>query len=61
MPKKKYHVTLSAEERMTIEQLLWQGKAGTRRLTRARILLQVVNALKCKQLLPLNMSTCPQS
>jgi transposase len=40
MPKKKYCVHLSAEERMTLEQLLRRGKAGTRQLTRARILLQ---------------------
>jgi hypothetical protein len=29
--------------------------------TRASALLHVVNALKYEQLLPLNMSTCPQS
>jgi transposase len=40
VPKKKYHVVLSAEERMTLEQLLRHGQAGTRKLTRARILLQ---------------------
>jgi transposase len=40
MPRKKYHVALSAEERMTLEQLLRHGQAGTRKLTRARILLK---------------------
>ena len=45
MPKKKYRVTLSAEERMTLEQLLRGGKARTRKLTRARILLQADDGL----------------
>ena len=40
MPKKKYRVALSPEERTTLEQLLRRGKAGTRKLTRARILLK---------------------
>ena len=40
MPKKKYRVALSTEERTTLEQLLRRGKAGTRKLTRARILLK---------------------
>jgi transposase len=40
MPKKKYHVALSAEERTTLEHLLRSGKAGARKLTRARILLK---------------------
>jgi len=39
MPKKKYHVTLRAEERTVLERLLRHGEAGPRRLTRARILL----------------------
>jgi transposase len=40
MPKKKYIVALSAEERTTLEHLLRRGKAATRKLTRARILLK---------------------
>ena len=40
MPKKKYHVAWSAEERTTLEHLLRSGKAGARKLTRARILLK---------------------
>ena len=40
MPKKKYLVTLSAEERSQLEQLLRGGKAATRKVTRARILLK---------------------
>jgi transposase len=40
MPKKKYRVALSTEERTTLAQLLRRGKAGTRKLTRARILLK---------------------
>ena len=45
MPKKKYLVDLSAEERTTLEQLLRRGKAGTRKLTRARILLKADDGL----------------
>ena len=40
MPKKKYVVDLTAEERTTLEQLLQKGKSRARKLTRARILLQ---------------------
>ncbi len=40
MPKKKYLVTLTAEERTQLEQLLRGGKAATRKVTRARILLK---------------------
>ena len=40
MPRKKYVVDLSAEERTTLEQLLQRGKSSARKLTRARILLQ---------------------
>jgi transposase len=46
MPKKKYRVALSAEERTTLAQLLRRGKAGTRKLTRARILLKADEGLR---------------
>jgi transposase len=45
VPKKKYRVALSTEERTTLEQLLRRGKAGTRKLTRARILLKADEGL----------------
>jgi transposase len=45
MPKKKYVVDLSAEERTTLEQLLQRGKSNARKLTRARILLQADEGL----------------
>jgi len=35
MPKKKYGVDLSAEERTTLEQLVQRGKNSARKLTRA--------------------------
>lgn len=38
MPKKKYLVTLTADERTQLEQLLRGGQAATRKVTRARIL-----------------------
>ena len=40
MPKKKYLVTLTDEERTQLQQLLKGGKAATRKVTRARILLK---------------------
>ena len=45
MPKKKYVVDLSAEERATLEHLLHGGKTGARKLTRARILLKAAAGL----------------
>ena len=45
MPKKKYHVELTPEERITLEQLLQRGKSSARKLTRARILLQADDGL----------------
>ena len=35
----KYRVTLAAEERAELEQLVSKGKAAARKLTHARILL----------------------
>ncbi len=40
MPRKKYLVSLSDDERTQLEQLLRGGKAATRKVTRARILLK---------------------
>jgi transposase len=40
MPKKKYVVTLDAEEREHLEHLLHRGTHATRQVTRARILLK---------------------
>src|SRR4051795_6974858 len=37
---KKYRVTLTAEERQRLEQMLHKGKGGARTLTHARILLK---------------------
>ena len=45
MPKKKYVVDLSAEERATLEHRLRGGKTGARNLTRARILLKAADGL----------------
>ena len=50
MPKKKYCVNLSAEERMTLKQLLRCGKAGTRKLTRARMLLKADEGLSDEEI-----------
>jgi transposase len=56
VPKKKYPVDLSAEERETLRQLVRRGKHSSRKVTRARILLlaatgstdeQIVAALSC--------------
>ena len=45
MPKKKYLVDLTAEERATLEQLVRRGRRRARKLTRARILLQADEGL----------------
>jgi transposase len=45
MPRKKYVVDLTAEERSTLGQLLQKGKSSARKLTRARILLQADEGL----------------
>ncbi|MCA1614334.1 MAG: IS630 family transposase [Acidobacteria bacterium] len=56
MPKKKYLVDLSADERETLRKLVRRGKHSSRKVTRARILLlasggatdeQIVAALSC--------------
>ena len=46
MPKKKYLVTLTDDERTHLEQLLRGGKATTRKVTRARILLKAADGWK---------------
>ena len=40
MPKKRYLVTLTEDERTQLQQLLRGGKVATRKATRARILLK---------------------
>lgn len=40
MNKKKYRVTLTAEERASLEELIHKGKAAARKLSHARILLK---------------------
>lgn len=40
MPKKKYIIDLSADEREQLQQLIRRGKTSSRKLTRARILLK---------------------
>lgn len=42
--RKKYYVTLTAEERERLEKLISSGKASARKLTRARILLKADEA-----------------
>jgi transposase len=44
MPTKKYRVTLAAEERARLQDLLTGGVAAARKLTRARILLKADEA-----------------
>jgi transposase len=45
MPKKRYVIDLTPEERAMLEQLLRRGRSGTRKLTRARILLKADEGL----------------
>jgi transposase len=45
MPKKRYGIDLTPEERAMMEPLLRRGHSGTRQLTRARILLNADEGL----------------
>jgi transposase len=45
MPKKRYVIDLTPEERAMLEQLLRRGRSETRKLTRARILLKADEGL----------------
>src|SRR6185503_5634663 len=49
MPKKKYLVDLSADERETLLQLVRRGKHSSRKVTRARILLLAAEGLTDEQ------------
>lgn len=50
MPKKKYLVDLSADERETLRQLVRRGKHSSRKVTRARILLSAADGLTDEQI-----------
>ena len=50
MPKKKYLVDLSADERETLLQLVKRGKHSSRKVTRARILLLAADGLTDEQI-----------
>jgi len=50
MPKKKYLVDLSEQERLSLHQLLRSGKHSARKLTRARILLQAADGFTDDQI-----------
>jgi transposase len=50
MPKKKYLVDLSADERETLLLLVRRGKHSSRKLTRARILLSAADGLTDEQI-----------
>ena len=46
MAAKKHHVELSAEERLTLAQMLRRWKHSARRLTRAPVLLEAADGLR---------------
>ncbi|MBK6798644.1 MAG: hypothetical protein IPG76_18145 [Acidobacteria bacterium] len=48
MPKKKYLVKLSAEQREELQQLIRRGKTSARKITRARILIKAADGLRPK-------------
>jgi len=50
MPKKKYLVDLSVDERETLRQLVSRGKHSSRKVTRARILLLAADGLTDEQI-----------
>ena len=50
MPKKKYLVDLSSDERETLLQLVRRGKHSSRKVTRARILLLAADGFTDEQI-----------
>ena len=50
MPAKKYHVNLTAQEQVSLEQMLRRGKHSARKLMRARILLKAAVGLRDEQI-----------
>jgi len=50
MPKKKYLVDLSSDEREELSQLIRRGKHSSRKVTRARILLLAADASTDEQI-----------
>jgi transposase len=50
MPKKKYLVDLSADERAELHQIVRRGKHSSRKVTRARILLLAADGLTDEQI-----------
>jgi len=50
LPKKKYIVDLSADEREQLHQLIKRGKPSARKVTRARILLHASDGLTDEQI-----------
>ena len=50
MPKKKYIVDLSTEEREQLRQLITRGTPSARKVTRARILLHAADGLTDEQI-----------
>ena len=50
MPKKKYIVDLSTEEREQLRHLITRGKPSARKVTRARILLHAADGLTDEQI-----------
>jgi transposase len=50
MPKKKYLVDLSTEERESLRQLVRRGKHSSRKVTRARILLLAADGATDEQI-----------
>ena len=43
MPKKKYIIDLSTDERERLQQLIRRGKTSARKLTRVRVLLKAAD------------------
>ena len=50
MPKKKYIVDLSTDEREQLQSLIRRGKSSTRKLTRVRILLKASDGLNDQEI-----------
>lgn len=57
MPAKKYHVALTTEESVSLEQMLRRGNHAARKLTRARILLKAAMGLSDEEIVQ-EVETC---
>jgi transposase len=59
MPAKLYHVELTDQERLSLQQMLRRGKHSARKLTRARILLQAADGFSDDEIAEAVLTSVP--